>query len=145
MRVMLVNCVAYQAGVKLGDIPLVDVSDYIKRPDCFVWVAVRDPKPEELDLLQEEFGLHELAVEDARHGHQRPKVEEYGKSLFVVLPVMEVNGSHLQIGEVLIFAGDNYVLSVRQHSEHGFTDVRRLLHQKRQSKPDSVRKWAFDV
>jgi len=132
---MLVNCVAYQGGVKLGDIPLEDVSEYVKRPDCFVWVAVRDPQPEELDLLQEEFGLHELAVEDARHGHQRPKVEEYGRSLFVVLPVMDVKDSSLEIGEVMIFAGDNYVLSIRKHSEHGFADVRRRTEEE----PDLLR------
>ena len=132
---MLVNCVAYQSGVRLGDIPLEDVSEYVKRPDCFVWVAVHDPLPEELDKLQEEFGLHELAVEDARHGHQRPKVEEYGRSLFVVLPVMEIISGQLQIGEVMIFAGDNYVLSVRQHSEHGFRDVRRRAEEE----PDLLR------
>jgi len=122
---MLVNCVAYQSGVRLGDIPPEDISDYVQRPDCFVWVAVRDPLPAELDALQEEFSLHELAVEDARHGHQRPKIEEYGKSLFVVLPIMEMNGSELQIGELMVFAGENYILSIRQHAEHGFTDVRR--------------------
>jgi magnesium transporter len=122
---MLVNCVAYQGGVRLGDILLEDISDYVQRPDCFVWVAVRDPLPAELNALQEEFGLHELAVEDARHGHQRPKIEEYGKSLFVVLPIMEISGKELQMGELMIFAGENYILSVRQHAEHGFTDVRR--------------------
>ena len=122
---MLVNCVAYQSGVKLADIPLSEVSDYVSRPECFVWVAIRDPEPAELDALQEEFGLHELAVEDARHGHQRPKIEEYGKSLFVVLQVIEMEGSKLQTGEVAIFAGDNYVLSVRHNAEHGFADVRR--------------------
>jgi magnesium transporter len=90
-----------------------------------VWVAVREPLPAELDALQEEFGLHELAVEDARHGHQRPKVEEYGKSLFVVLPIMEMKARQLQTGELMVFAGENYVLSIRQHAEHGFADVRR--------------------
>jgi magnesium transporter len=122
---MLVNCVAYQRGVKLADIPLTEISDYVVRPDCFVWVAIRDPEPAELDALQQEFGLHELAVEDARNGHQRPKIDEYGKSLFVVLPIVEQNGSTLQTGELAIFAGENYVLSVRHHAEHGFTDVRR--------------------
>jgi magnesium transporter len=126
---MLVNCVAYQGGLKLSDIPLEAISDYIQRPDCFVWVAVRDPGPEELTALQQEFGLHELAVEDASHGHQRPKIEEYGRSLFVVLPVIEIKGSDLQQGEVAIFAGDNYVLSVRHHAEHGFADVRRRAEQ----------------
>jgi magnesium transporter len=126
---MLVNCAAYQRGVKLADIPLADISEYVSRPDCFVWVAVRDPDPQELDALQEEFGLHELAVEDARNGHQRPKIEEYGKSLFVVLLIVEIAGSELQTGELAIFAGDNYVLSVRYHAEHGFADVRRRTEQ----------------
>jgi len=126
---MLVNCVAYQKGLKLADIRLEEISDYVERPDCFVWVAVRDPSPEELDALQQEFGLHELAVEDARHGHQRPKIEEYGKSLFVVLPIIEVDGSKLNTGEVAIFAAENYVLSVRHHAEHGFADVRRRAEE----------------
>jgi len=126
---MLVNCVAYQRGVKLADIAPADISSYVCRPDCFVWVAVRDPDPEELELLQQEFGLHELAVEDAHHGHQRPKVEEYGKSLFVVLPIIEIDGAKLRTGEVAIFAGDNYVLSVRRHAEHGFANVRRRAEQ----------------
>jgi magnesium transporter len=126
---MLVNCVAYQKGLKLADIRLEEISDYVERPDCFVWVAVRDSSPEELDTLQQEFGLHELAVEDARHGHQRPKIEEYGKSLFVVLPIIEVEGSKLNTGEVAIFGAENYVLSVRHHAEHGFADVRRRAEQ----------------
>jgi magnesium transporter len=126
---MLVNCVAYQSGVKLADIPLSDISEYIKRPGCFVWVAVLDPKSEELLQLQEEFGLHELAVEDASHGHQLPKIDEYGKSLFVVLPIVELSGSELLTGELAVFAGDNYVLSVRHKSAHGFADVRQRTEQ----------------
>jgi magnesium transporter len=122
---MIVNCVAYQGGLRLADIPLEEISDYIQRPDCFVWVAVRDPDSQELETLQEEFGLHDLAIEDALHGNQRAKIEEYGKSLFVVLPMMELNGAELQTGEVAIFAGDNYVLSIRHKAEHGFVDVRR--------------------
>jgi magnesium transporter len=74
--------------------------------------------------MQDEFDLHELAVEDARHGHQRPKIEEYGDSLFVVMQTIEVVGDDLKVGEVDIFIGRNYVLSARQHSERGFTDVR---------------------
>jgi len=122
---MLVNCVAYQSGVKLADIPPKDISDYVSRPGCFVWVAVFDPEPNELLTLQDEFGLHELAVEDAMRGHQISKIEEYGKSLFVVLPIVEWIGSELRTGEVAIFAGENYVLSVRHQAEHGFADVRR--------------------
>ena len=121
---MLVNCVAYQEGTKLSDIPKEDISEYVKRPDCFVWVGLKDPTPDELEEMREEFGLHELAVEDARHGHQRPKIEEYGNSLFAVLQTVEIKEAELHVGEVDIFVGPNYILSVRLHTERGFADVR---------------------
>ena len=71
---MLINCVAYENGSKLADIPTSEISDYLARPGCFVWVALKDATDDELHTMQTEFGLHELAVEDALHGHQRPKV-----------------------------------------------------------------------
>ena len=122
---MLINCVAYQEGKKLADIEVEDISDYVDRPDCFVWVALRDATDAELSTMQEEFGLHDLAIEDARHGHQRPKVEEYGDTLFVVLHTVEQNAvDELQIGEVDIFVGRNFVLSVRNRSQHSLLGVR---------------------
>jgi magnesium transporter len=121
---MLVNCVAYLEGRRLAHIPQADISEYLKRPRCFVWVALKDATPEELEEMRVEFGLHELAVEDARKGHQRPKLEEYGDSLFAVLQTVELKGDELNVGEVGIFVGTNYVLSVRTHSEFGFSDVR---------------------
>ncbi|MDP1171914.1 magnesium transporter, partial [Klebsiella pneumoniae] len=72
---MLINCVAYENGAKLADIPVADISNYIERPGCFVWVALADATPAELEEMRQEFGLHALAVEDALHGHQRPKLE----------------------------------------------------------------------
>jgi magnesium transporter len=87
-------------------------------------VALRDADAAELAEMQDEFDLHELAVEDARHGHQRPKIEEYGDSLFVVLHTVEVAGEELQVGEMDVFVGRNYVLSARQKTERGFQDVR---------------------
>ena len=121
---MLVSCVAYQAGRKLADIQPDEISNYVSRPECFVWVALKDPGPGELAVMQHEFHLHELAVEDARHGHQRPKVEEYGDSLFTVLHMIEPAGAELEVGELDIFAGRNYVLSVRNRAKKGFQDVR---------------------
>jgi magnesium transporter len=121
---MLINCVAYQEGKKLSDIPVEDISEYLKQPDCFVWVALRDPDPTELAKMQEEFDLHELAVEDASRGHQRPKLEEYGDSVFTVVHTVNVTGDELCSGEVAIFAGPNYVLSVRRDSAQGFLGVR---------------------
>ena len=121
---MLINCVAYQEGKKLSDIPVEDISEYLKQPDTFVWVAQRDPAPADIMLMQEEFGLHELAVEDALRGHQRPKIEEYGDSLFVVVQIVELAGDELNIGQLAVFAGENYVLSVRRDANQGFLGVR---------------------
>jgi magnesium transporter len=121
---MLVNCVAYQEGKRLADIDRRAISDYVSRPDCFVWVALKDPDDAELAEMQEEFDLHPLAVEDARHGHQRPKIEEYGPMLFAVLHVVEPAGEELRVGEMTIFVGRNYVLSVRSHAERDFKEVR---------------------
>lgn len=121
---MLLNCVAYQNGEKLADIDKRQIHEYVTRPDCFVWVALRDATDGEITEMQEEFDLHPLAVEDARHGHQRPKVEEYGDSLFAVLKMAELSGEEMRIGEVDVFVGRNYVLSIRNNSEQGFLGVR---------------------
>ena len=121
---MLINCVAYQEGKKLSDIPIEEISDYLERPDTFVWVALRDPAPEELLVMQDEFGLHALAIEDAQRGNQRPKVEEYGDSLFVVLQTIELKDGKMAIGEVDVFVGFNYVLSSRLNASQGFLGVR---------------------
>jgi magnesium transporter len=122
---MLINCAAYEEGRKLADIDKRDISNYLQRPGAFVWIALRDATDEELAEMQQEFGLHPLAVEDARHGHQRPKIEEYGDLLFVVLNTVEVSGEELKLGEIDIFVGRNYVLSVRQHSEQSLLGVRQ--------------------
>ena len=121
---MLVNCVAYQDGKKLANISKEDISEYLVRPECFVWVALKDPDAAELGEMQFEFGLHELAVEDSRHGHQRPKIEEFGNSLFAVLHNPELTEEELRVGEVDIFVGPNYILSVRNNVEQGFVGVR---------------------
>ena len=127
---MLINCVAYQEGRKLADISVEAISDYIQVPECFVWVALRDPDPAELAVMQEEFSLHELAVEDARRGQQRPKIEEYGDSLFVVVRTVELEGDQLVEGELDIFVAHNYVLSVRNNVKLGFLGVRaRAEHE----------------
>lgn len=121
---MLINCTVYQEGKKLCDISIAEISDYVSQPDCFVWVALRDAEPAELAEMQVEFGLHELAVEDARHGHQRPKIEEYGESLFAVMKLLEIVDGVLTVGEAAVFVGKNYVLSVRNRSQQNFLSVR---------------------
>ncbi|HEX5020825.1 MAG TPA: magnesium/cobalt transporter CorA [Candidatus Binatia bacterium] len=126
---MIINCVAYENGRKLADISVSEISSYIARPDCFVWVALKDPEPAELQAMQHEFGLHTLAVEDAQHGHQRPKIDEYDGSLFVLLHLIELKNDDLNVGEIAIFAGPKYVLSVRSRAERGLADVRARCEQ----------------
>lgn len=126
---MLINCVAYENGRKLADIAIEEISEYVERPGCFIWVAMAEPRPEELDVVAREFGLHELAVEDAHKGHQRPKIEEYGDSLFAVLHPVEWTSesgadAELLVGEVDLFVGPNYVLTVRHRTQIGFSAVR---------------------
>ncbi len=129
---MLVNCVAYQDGKKLSDIPVADISEFIILPNGFVWVALKDASPAELAEMRFEFGLHELAVEDALVGHQRPKIEEYGDSLFVVLHTVEMIDNVLHVGEVDVFVGATYVLSNRHGYQHGFKEVRARCERERE-------------
>lgn len=121
---MLINCVVYENGRKLADIDVEDIGTWLQRPGCFVWVALRDATDDELQRMQQQFDLHDLAVEDARHGHQRPKVEEYGDMVFVVMHLLENDDGEIHRGEIAIFVGRNFVLSVRSGSERHFLGVR---------------------
>jgi len=121
---MLISCAAYQDGKKVADIAVSDIPDYLRRPRCFVWVALHDPSASALDEMQKIFDLHPLAVEDARLGHQRPKIEEYGVCLFAVLHLVEAAADGFHVGELDVFIGPNYVLSIRSRAERGFQEVR---------------------
>ena len=135
---MLINCVVYEEGRKLADIAVEDIDQWLKKPGCFVWVALRDATDDELRQMQCEFDLHDLAVEDASHGHQRPKIEEYGATLFVVMKVPEVVDGEIEAGEVAIFAGVNFVLSVRSSNVQGFLGVRDRCERE----PEQLRQGA---
>jgi magnesium transporter len=78
----VVNCSAYRHGKKHKDMSIDDISEVLLESETFVWVGLVEPGPALLQKMQEEFGLHELAIEDAQHAHQRPKFEEYGETLF---------------------------------------------------------------
>lgn len=121
---MLINCIAYQDGRKIAEIKPDEIHNYVSRPDCFVWVALRDATPEELEAMKVEFDLHELAVEDARHGHQRPKIEEYGNVIFAVVQMIEIENAELKVSEVNVFAGPNFILSARRGTKQTFAAVR---------------------
>ena len=127
---MLIRCVAYQQGRVLAEIQPADISSYLAIPECFVWVALFEPDLDTLLVMQEQFGVHPLAIEDAQHGHQLPKIEEYVGSVFVVVHMIEVENDELKVGEVAIFAGPNFILSVRKGAKKGFQEVRtRCEHE----------------
>jgi len=135
---MLINCVAYQDGIKLADLHTGEISKYLKRSECFVWVALFDATDAELEEMQEAFGLHELMIKDARHGHQRPKIEEYDDSLFVAMQMIEVANSALDVGEVSIFVGSNFILTIRNRSNPYFLSV----HERCEREPEFLRMGA---
>jgi magnesium transporter len=125
---MLINCVVYRDGAKLAEIPISSISENLANPENFVWVALKDATPEELAQMQRQFDLHDLAIEDARKGHQRPKIEQYGNCLFLSMHLVEPNNGHcdeLNVGEVMVFAGPNYVLSIRNRGKADFLGVRK--------------------
>ena len=124
---MLINCAAYRSGVKVEDFSPYDeatLGRHLSDPDTFVWIALRDTTADELQPFQRLFHLHELAVEDATHGHQRPKVEEYGDLVFAVMHLVDWVDADLSIGEVAVFCGPNFVISVRSGSRLHFLGVR---------------------
>jgi magnesium transporter len=121
---MLINCVVYKDGRKFADVGIDELHRYVDEPECFVWVALFQPHASSLEQLQRVFQLHPLAIEDAQKGHQRAKFEEYGESMFAVAHIIEEAEGELRVGEVAIFVGRNYILSVRSRSEKGFQEVR---------------------
>jgi magnesium transporter len=120
----IVNCVAYSDGRKVGDVEIDDIAEILRFPGQFIWIGLHEPNEEMLRRMQQQFDLHELAIEDALRAHQRPKLEEYGASLFVVLRPAELRDHTLELGETHIFLGARYVISVRHGATHSYTGVR---------------------
>ena len=122
----LINSVAYADGRRIGEVAIADISDVLREPGRFVWVGLHEPEAEMLAEIQQEFSLHDLAVEDAAHAHQRPKLERYGNSIFVVLRTVHIDQATggIDYGETHIFVGANYVVSVRHGGSLPYGDVR---------------------
>jgi magnesium transporter len=122
----VVNSVAYAEGRRVGDVEIPDISEALKQPGVFVWVGLHDPSPELLQQIQKEFGLHDLAVEDARVAHQRPKLEQYGDSVFVVLrpAILASDQQRIELGETHLFLGPRYIVSIRHGDTPGYAAVR---------------------
>lgn len=120
----VINCSSYRGGQKLDETSLEAISDVLQEAGTFVWVGLFEPDEELMGKIKEEFGLHELAVEDAQKAHQRPKLEEYGETLFVVLHTATLDGEEIHYGETHIFVGPRFVVTVRHGQSLGYSRVR---------------------
>jgi magnesium transporter len=122
----VVNCAAYTEGRRVATIPIEDISEHLADPNGFVWIGLYEPDENMLKQIQEEFQLHDLAIEDAHRAHQRPKLETYGDSLFIVVRTAQINSDsgHIDFGETHFFVGKNFILSIRHGSSRPYSDVR---------------------
>jgi len=121
---MVINCAAYKGGCRVGDIDLNQAEPVDTGEGRFVWIGLHEPDQALLRMVQKRFGLHDLAIEDAHKAHQRPKLEIYGDSLFLVLRTAQLHDGRVVFGETHVFAGRGYVVTVRHGSTTAYTDVR---------------------
>jgi magnesium transporter len=127
---MVINLVAYdRTGRRLPPITLDQISDVLRQPDTFVWMGLHEPDAALLEKLQEEFGLHDLAIEDAHKAHQRPKIDVYGDSLFIVLRTAQVVDCKCKFGETHAFLGARYLVTVRHGPSLSYAPVRARLER----------------
>ncbi len=119
----LVDSVAYRDGKRIDDIPIAEIGDAIKQAGTFVWLGLHEPDDATLRKIQQAFGLHELAIEDAHHAHQRPKIEAYSNSLFIVLKTAQLQAARVVYGETHLFVGANFLVSVRHGASSSFAQV----------------------
>ena len=122
----------YERGVRRpGEVDLEQMYEACRSPECFAWIGLHEPTEEEFDSVRREFGLHELAVEDAIEAHQRPKLEVYRDSLFMVLKTARYveGGPAVETGEIQVFIGEGFIITAR-HGETKLHDVRLQLEQR---------------
>lgn len=121
---MLVNCVAYGDGDPRA-IALDGIDAALKNPKVFVWVGLHEPDENLLEKLQQQFGLHPLAIEDAHRAHQRTKLEAYGDSLFIAVHTAQMAHDKVDLGETHLFLGRNYLVSIRHGASASYAPARR--------------------
>ena len=127
---MIVDCAVYEDGRRRdGEVELNHAYEACRQSGKFAWIGLYEPSEKEFDSLQREFLLHPLAVEDAIHAHQRPKLDVYEGLVFIVLKTARYVDREevVEFGEILIFLGDDYLLTVRHGEASALQDVRRDL------------------
>ena len=120
----VINCAAYRSGIRVGDVDIGSIQDALGREDQFVWLGLYEPEADLLRAVQRQFHLHDLAIEDAYDAHQRPKLEMYENSVFVVLRTAQRTGTRVEFGETHVFVGANYVVTVRHGSLRSHVGLR---------------------
>lgn len=121
----VINCAAYSKGHRVADVKITDINQLLKQPNTFVWIGLHEPDEELLGEAQRQFDLHDLAIEDAHNAHQRPKIEIYGDTLFIVLRTVQMNKQKkLSFGETHFFVGKNFILTIRHGSTLSYGEVR---------------------
>jgi len=121
----LVNCAAYSAnGTRLPTLTVEAISDHIEAADGFVWIGLHEPDAAMLAVMQGEFGLHDLAIEDAANAHQRPKIEVYGDGLFIALHTAQMIKGHIEFGETHIFLNQRSLLTIRHGASLSYAPAR---------------------
>jgi magnesium transporter len=121
----VINCAAYCEGKRVANVEVNNVRNELQHKDRFVWIGLHEPSTEMLRKIQQEFALHDLAIEDAHRAHQRPKIEAYHDTLFIVLRTAQINHrQQIEFGETHFFLGANFIVTVRHGSSLAYTDVR---------------------
>lgn len=128
----IVDMAVYKDGQRADDVPLHDAVAAVQGGGL-VWIGLFEPTEEEFDAVRREFELHDLAVEDALKAHQRPKVELYGNTMFMVLKTAAYREpDEIVFGEIHMFVGEGFVVTVR-HGEHGeLNELRHRLEERQE-------------
>ncbi|MBA3264209.1 MAG: magnesium/cobalt transporter CorA [Thermoleophilaceae bacterium] len=129
---MIVDSAVYEGGRRRdGDVGVHEAMEACRQPNHFTWIGLFEPTEEEFDSIRREFDLHELAVEDAIHAHERPKLEVYAEMVFIVLKTARyVDPTEvIKLGEILVFLGHDYIITVRHGEASELKDVRSALEQ----------------
>jgi magnesium transporter len=135
---VIVDCAVYEDGRRRdGEMPVHAAMEACREPRTFTWIGLYEPTEEEFDSIRREFDLHELAVEDAIHAHERPKIEVFGEMVFVVLKTARYVDPKevVKLGEILIFLGEDYIITVR----HGEASELRGVRSRLERDPDLLR------
>lgn len=117
----------YRDGRLLSEIDVADASPKLEKKDDFIWIGMHEPDDDMLAAVQKQFGLHELAVEDALDPRHLPKMESYGDHLFVVARTVHFDKDRIAYGNTAIFMGRNFIITVRHGSNRGHAPVRAQL------------------